>query len=200
MLGAELAGAVVWAGVVWTGAVWAGVELAGVVVAGVVVCDGVDWAGVVCVCVVRGAGVCVVAPPVDAVAARADGVRRAENALRERVRAVASLSAGWALGADTGRLASVCPWKPLAASTARAPDRATTAATIPRVIALIRRNPASRALIARRAAASAGLRSECRCRRPLNGGVPERRGVRRWRWSPSCSIVGSLSQILLSHA
>jgi hypothetical protein len=183
MLGDEPAAAGVWAGVVWAGVVWVcvwvGAVWMGVELAGAVVCDGVAPAGVVCVPVVRGAGVCVVAPPLDSVAARADGERRAPDLLRERVRAGVSLSAGWALGGCAVKLASVCPWKPLAASTTRAPDRATTAATIPRVIAVIRRNPASRALIARRVAAPAGLRSGARCRRPLNGGVPQGGVVRR---------------------
>ena len=49
------------------------------------------------------------------------------------------------------------PWKPSAAITASAPESATAAATTPRVIALIRRRPASRARIARRRASSAWL-------------------------------------------
>jgi hypothetical protein len=46
------------------------------------------------------------------------------------------------------------PWKALAATTASAPESAAAAATIPRVIAEIRRRPASRARTARRLACS----------------------------------------------
>jgi hypothetical protein len=61
------------------------------------------------------------------------------------------------------------PWNPLAAITASAPESATATAITPRVIALIRRRPASRARIARRRASSAwlGLGRAATLRTPL---------------------------------
>jgi hypothetical protein len=80
-----------------------------------------------------------------------------------------------------------CPWKPLAATTASAPDNVAAAATIPRVIARTRRRPASRARIARRVACSERLGVGVRRGVIVGRSRPARGGCRR---SSSPAIVG----------
>jgi hypothetical protein len=137
----------------------------------VVICVGVVWVGDE-------------APPEPAAVAacaRAGRTRavRATDAPCDLRRALAGIEAGCVVSGCVVRLASVWPWNPFAAITARPPDNATTAATMPRVIAEIRRSPASRVLIARRLANSARLSAERRGGREINGGDPvsRRRGV-----------------------
>ena len=158
----------------------------------VVVCAGVV---VVCAVVVCAAEVVVCDSVVVCDAEVVVGVEAAEAleaVLVAAVRALDACAVGFAAAAgELPPLAAVVgcepvgfcadvdawPWKPLAATTARAPESAAAAASIPRVIAEIRRRPASRARIARRVARSG----------PLLAGI--RRGL-TWRPPGLLSAVG----------
>jgi len=91
----------------------------------------------------------------------------------------------------------VWPWKSLAATTASAPDSVAAAATIPRVIARIRRRPRSRVRIARRVVCSERLRVGVR-RGLIAGRSRPARGV--CRRSSSIAIVGWESETPLRRA
>jgi hypothetical protein len=172
----------------------------------VVVC-----AGVVVVCAVLVCAAEVVVCDAEVVVC-AEAAEPREAALEPLVRALEARAVGFEAAAETrppvapvvdcdpvGFCADVdaWPWKPLAATTARAPESAAAAARIPRVIAEIRRRPASRARIARRVACSgpllAGSRRELTWRPP---GSPSTVGLGR----SSLAIVGRESETTVSGA